>query len=249
MAIEIWEPFFKPEVRSAGQAFVSKGQVALMRPTDTELVAYIRTSSSFKVQFSSPSMDSVVVTATCTCPNSKKGQLCKHIWATLVVVEEKNPDFFEAKTELLTTADDTHSNEASSNESSGGTGRPPLSQRQADSQAAYKLRQADSQAAYKLKQADYRKKQYQLQKERSQKIKKPKTSKFQVKPEFPSDVEEALIYFSENGFVLRDCLTAESVGGARKKLARVFHPDLGGSHDEIVELNRFTEVLMAFTDN
>jgi uncharacterized Zn finger protein len=228
MAMETWEHFFKPEVRSAGQAFVAKGQVALMRPTDTELQAYIRTSTSFKVQFKSPSIDSPLVTAICNCPQGKKGSLCKHIWATLVVVEEKNPDFFSCKTEL-TTVTDTSASQAL---------RPKLSQTQ-----------IDTQAAYKLKQADYRKQQYQLQKERAQKFKKTKSSKQPVAPLFPDNVIEALRYFSENGFVLEKSLDTETVGLARKKLARVFHPDLGGSHDEILELNRYTDVLLNFCDS
>ncbi len=228
MAIETWVDFFKSEVRSAGQAFVNKGQVALMRATDTELLAYIRASTSLKVQLKSPSIDSPLLTAFCNCPLGKKGNLCKHIWATMMVVEEKNPDFFSGKTEL-TTADATSAPEAL---------RPKLSQTQ-----------IDSQAAYKLKQADYRKQQYQLQKERAQKFKKTKNAKTPMAPLFPDNVAEALRYFSENGFALADSLSAEAVGLARKKLARVFHPDLGGSHDEILELNRFTDVLINFCDS
>jgi uncharacterized Zn finger protein len=229
MAMEKWVDFFKSEVRSAGQAFVNKGQVALMRPSDTELQAYIRTSTSFKVQFRSPSIESPLVTATCNCTQGKKGNFCKHIWATMVVVEEKNPDFFSCKTELTT------SHTASAPEAAQ---RPNLSQKQ-----------IDSQAAYKLKQADYRKQQYQRQKERAQKFKKNKSPKTPMAPLFPDTVAEALRYFSENGFVLADSLSADSVGLARKKLARVFHPDLGGSHDEILQLNRFTEILIKFCES
>jgi uncharacterized Zn finger protein len=228
VAMEKWVNFFKSEVRSAGQAFVSKGQVALMRPSDTELQAYIRTSTSFKVQFKSPSIDSSQVTAFCNCPQGKKGSLCKHIWATLVVVDEKNPDFFADKTELTTSTD------ASAPEAL----RPKLSQTQ-----------IDSHAAYKLKQADYRKQQYQIQKERAQKFKKTKSPKTPPPSPFPDNVREALRYFSENGFELADSMTTETVGLARKKLARVFHPDLGGSHDEILELNRLTDVLLTYCES
>ena len=226
--MEKWVDFFKSEVRSAGQAFVNKGQVALMRPTDTELLAYVRASTSLKVQLKSPSIESPLLTAFCNCPQGKKANLCKHIWATMVVVEEKNPDFFSGKTEL-TTAGAASAPEAQ---------RPRLSQTQ-----------IDSQAAYKLKQADYRKQQYQLQKERAQKFKKAKTSKKPMTPVFPSHVVEALRYFSENGFAFDDSLNSEAVGLARKKLARIFHPDLGGSHDEILQLNRFTDVLIKFCES
>lgn len=228
MALETWELFFKPEVRSAGNAFVAKGQVALMRPTDTELQAYIRTSTSYKVQLKSPSIDSHLVIAGCNCPQGKKGNLCKHIWATLVVVEEKNPDFFSCKTELSNLSEDAATTPQ----------RPKLSQTQ-----------IDAQAAYKIKQADYRKQQYQIQKERAQKFKKNKNLKTPITPFFPANVMEALEYFSKNGFVLESSLNTETVSSARKKLARVFHPDLGGSHDEILELNRYTDVLINFCDS
>lgn len=233
MSLENWEHFFKPEVRNSGRAFVSKGQVALMRPSDTQAQAYIRTSSSFKVMFQSSSIDSPTLTASCTCPQAKKGQFCKHMWAALVVIEEKNPDFFSCKTDLQ-----TQTNEAD------------FSNKKLDvkNEVAPKVSQAwaDSQAAYKLKQAERRKQQYQLQKERAQKFKKARSSKTQVASDFPQEVEDALRYFSENGFQLKESLDADSIGLARKKLARVFHPDHGGSHDEIVQLNNFTEILLRF---
>ncbi len=232
MALEIWEDFFKPEVRRAGQVFVSKGKVALMHPSDTELQAYIRSSPPFKVQFKSPSVASTLVTATCTCPQSKKGQLCKHIWATLVVAEEKNPDFFSIKTDLCAAAKNT-------TEKNTITDPPTVSP------------ERPQQAAYKLKQAEYRKQQYKLQKERqkerSQKFKKTKNPKIPAAVSHPDDVMEALRYFSQNGFILEESLNAEAIGSARKKLARVFHPDRGGTHDEITELNQFTEVLLRYS--
>ncbi len=238
MTLEIWEHFFKPEVRNSGRTFVSKGQVALMRPSDTEAQAYIRTSSSFKVMFQSSSIDSPMVTASCSCPPAKKGQFCKHMWAVLVVIEEKNPDFFSGKTDLQTKTNDA----TSPAEIVNGT-----SDEHRDGQRAVSQAQVDSQAAYKLKQAEYRKQQYQLQKDRAQKFKNKKSGKTLSTPEAPSDVKAALAYFLVNGFALNESLDAEAVGLARKKLARVFHPDHGGSHDEIVELNHFTEILLRFS--
>lgn len=223
MAIEMWEHFFKPEVRRSGHVFVTKGKVALMHPSDTELQAYIRSSPPFKVQFKSTTVDGTFVTASCSCPQAKKGQLCKHMWATLVVAEEKNPDFFSTKTDISIV--DSASTVSSEN---------------------------PRQAAYKLKQAEYKKQQYQLQKERqkerSQKFKNSKSSKAKTGvANHPDEVTEALRYFSENGFPLEESLTTEAIGSARKKLARVFHPDRGGNHSEIVELNRFTEILLAYS--
>lgn len=237
MAVENWEHFFKPEVRNSGLAFVSKGQVALLRPSDTEAQAYIRASSSFKVMFQSPSIDSPTITASCSCPPFKKGQFCKHMWAALVVIQEKNPDFFSYKTDLQIKAPEA------------ALGSKQIDEKSDDSRGEHrKMSQAqvDSQAAYKLKQAAYRKQQYQLQKERAQKFKKTRSSKKQTTSEVPPDVEAALHYFSENGFDLKEALETESIGLARKKLARVFHPDHGGSHEEITQLNHFTNILLEF---
>lgn len=227
MTIDEWEHFFKPEVRSSGRVFVAQGKVSQSRPSDTEVQSYIRTSSPLKVTLKSESVESPVVLADCSCPQAKKGQLCKHIWAALLMAEEKNADFLESKTDL----------------------------QKADSKATEPLRKdapsaafVESQAALKVKQADYRKQQYQKQKQRLKDIKQSK-KKSAVAPEFPADVEEALDYFDRNGFPLRESLTAENVGFAMKKLARVFHPDVGGSHDEILELNRHAETLTNFTES
>ena len=54
---------------------------------------------------------------------------------------------------------------------------------------------------------------------------------------YPEDVEAALTYFSENGFELSQPLQVEALDAVRKTLARVFHPDKGGTHAEIIMLN------------
>lgn len=223
MAAKAWEHFFKPEVRSSGRAFLIKGKVSQSRPSDTEIQTYVRASTSFKVTFRSL-MGSDTVTVDCTCPLSKKGQFCKHIWAALLMSEEKHADFFDSKTELQ-------------------KGSPPIfepTKNPKQSQA-----QIDSQAAYKLKQADYRKQQYQKQKQFAKERKQAKKN-ISESPEFPPAVEQALQFFLDNGFPLRESLSKEAISLANKKLARIFHPDLGGSHDEILELNKFADVLTKF---
>mgnify|MGYP001576968981 CR=1 FL=1 len=211
MSIQAWDHFFKPEVRSHGRSFVSKGKVSLSRPSDTEIQTYVRASTSFKVTFKCDSIESKILTVDCTCPLSKKGQFCKHIWASLLTIDEKNSDFLLSKTELHKSS---------------------------------QVRE-DSQTSYKSKQDDYRKQQYQKQKQR---LKEQKQSKKKItnSEEFPPAIETALKFFLDNGFALRESLTSEAVGLARKKLARVFHPDLGGSHSEILELNKFADVLTKF---
>ena len=228
MSVQSWEHFFKPEVRTSGLAFVKKGNVSVSQLSDTEIQSYVRASTSFKVIFKSLNVASNTVTVDCTCPVSKKGQFCKHIWAALLVIEEKKPDFLDSKTEL---------------EKKSEANFEPTAKVKIQSQT-----QNDSQAAYKAKQADYRKEQYQKQKQRvkDQKLKAKNKDK-EPTDLYPPSVEEALKFFSENGFSLRDDMTKESVSFAMKKLARVFHPDVGGSHAEILELNRFAEVLTKFS--
>lgn len=213
-----WQHFFKPEVRSSGRAFVTKGKVSVSQLSDTEIQGYVRASTSFKVVFKSPSVASKAVLVDCTCPPFKKGQFCKHIWAALLVIEDKFPDFLESKTEILKKEHDEESDQV--------------------------------QSAYKLKQASYRKeqyqKQYQKQKERLKEIKKSKKN-IPENPEFSAPIEKALKFFLENGFPLRESLNEVAIGTAKKKLARVFHPDIGGSHDEILELNKHSDVLIKFS--
>ncbi len=211
--METFEHFFKPEVRSSGRSFITKDKVSLSQPSDTEIQSYVKASTAFKVTFKSPSVGSHELNVDCTCPQSKKGQFCKHIWAALVMINDKKSEFLLGKTELQKS-----------------------------------LPQNDTQSAYKEKQADYRKLQYQKQKLRLKKMKMDKIKDL-ANPEtqFPDFVEAALKYFSVNGFELRDNMTKDSVSFAMKKLARIFHPDMGGSHQEITELNRNADILTKFS--
>ena len=226
MSVQSWENYFKPEVRSSGQAFVRQNKVTVSQLSDTEIQGYVRASSSFKVLFKSPSVESHVITADCSCPLSKKGQFCKHIWAALLVIEDKKPDFLDSKTEIEKKAYAPAETTAQSK---------PVS-----------TVHSDSQAAYKQKQNDYRKEMYQKQKARL-KAQKKKDKGIVEDNSYPEPVEEALKYFVVNGFELRDTFTKEAVGMAKKELSRVFHPDVGGSHDEILELNKHAEVLSKFS--
>ena len=93
------------------------------------------------------------------------------------------------------------------------------------------------------RQNAYRKEQYQKIK---QKIKAQKLVKMQLPPTYPEAVEKALQYFSDNGFTFENPKDLEVIQTAKKKLARIFHPDLGGSHEEIIQLNQNTEVLLSY---
>lgn len=229
MSIQNWEHFFKPEVRTSGRSLYNQGKVSVSQPSDTEIVIYIRASTSFKVIFKTSSVESETFTVDCNCTASKKGQFCKHIWAGLLATQEKNSDFFESKIEI----------EKKESSSKAKETMKPSPQSQAREEA---------QAAYKAKQASYRKEQYQKQKQRLKDYKESKKNQPQ-KSEFPASIEKALRFFSENGIDLKESLNKESIGSAKKKLARVFHPDVGGSHDEILELNNYADILTKFIGN
>ena len=222
MSVQNWEHFFKPEVRSSGRSLFVQGKVSVNQPSDTEIVAYVRVSPPLKVILKSNSVSSDKVIADCNCPAGKKGLFCKHIWATLLATAEKNSDFFDSKTEI-------ERNEARS--------QTPLAIKPTEATQA----RDSAQAAFKEKQDLYRKIQYQKQKLRQKEFKNKKNQFQEI--EYPREVDRALTFFTQNGIELRTMLTKESVSTAKKSLARVFHPDFGGSNDEIQELNKHAEIL------
>ncbi len=240
MSIEEWEHYFKPEVRSSGRKYFMAGNVSVSQPSDTEILAYIRGSSSFKVSFKSPSMQSKLITVDCNCPPSKRGQLCKHIWATLLSVEDKKPDFLDGKEEIEKKADDEP---VAANSLQKSTKSSPNLQQRPMSDT-----QIQSKANFKAKQDEYRKQQYQKQKQRLKDQKQAKKKTVSQGPIIPENVQTALDFFSENGFPMDNQPKAEAIQTAKKKLARIFHPDIGGSHAEILELNKNSEALLEYIE-
>lgn len=219
MPVENWDHFFKPEIRRSGQALLDKGKVIPSRPTDTEVQCYIRTSSPFKVILKSATIDNTSLYANCTCKQFQKGQFCKHIWATILAVNEKNPDFFDNKREL----------------------HLKTSLQKIDPSA----NSTKSQQDYKQKQIDYRRANYLKQKQLTKDKKISHKQKNNIAKSSP-EIEKALDYFLQNGFALNEDLNLDTISAARKKLARVFHPDRGGNHNEILELNQFADILLKF---
>ena len=222
MSLMQWENYFKPETRNSGLALFKKEKVSLAHTGDTEVQAFVKSTSVIKVIFKVESVGSTTIHVHCNCPQSSKAQFCKHIWATFLVIDQKKPDFLDSKYSLEKTT-----------------------QIVGIKTEIQQLKKEN----YKLKQADYRKEQYQKQKEyQKKKAKDFKKSKSQTTDDnsYPPAIESALKYFLENGFTLRESLNEESINTAKKKLSRVFHPDLGGSHSEILELNKQSEVLLKF---
>lgn len=224
-----WEDFFKAETRNGGEKLFAKAAVFIASASDTQVQASVRTSTPARVNFKAKSISEPTFFADCTC----KKDFCKHIWATLIAVDEKYPDFLEAKTSI-----------ESPERTPATTNAPPCAAKQ---EAAAKAQaRAD---AFKQKQSEYRKLQYQLQyrlqKERLTKTKLQKKHAPAARS-YPPDVEKALRFFSDNGFAFEGSIDEEELSNARKKLARIFHPDKGGSHDEALLLNENYRIIEEF---
>ena len=220
MAPEACENFFNSSARSAGLRFYKERKISFSKPSALEITAYVK--PNFKVSLKLESIQSQIINADCNCPQSKKGELCKHIWATFLVVFERSPDFLDSVNEIIKKA-------------SAVKMATPKSESQ-----------INSKAVFKLKQNAYRKEQYQKQKTRTKEFKNNKKKAFKEALVFPNDVQDALTYFLKNGFSFMDSLNENTIYSARKKLAHIFHPDVGGSHAESVELNANSEILLKY---
>lgn len=234
--IEKFSHFFKPEVQNAADDLISAGAVYLKIGSDTQIDASIKSSTPVQVSFRSSSIESADFSVDCSCKASKKGQLCKHIWATLIVATKKSPDFFEEKS-LINKVDLF----AAATAAKVAKQSPEAAQRQID---------------FQQKQADYRKQAYQKQKARAKEMKSArddsktrsgggqaaKPSKFAVA--IPDDAKPALAYFEANGFSFTLPIDEVALSSAKRVLSRVFHPDKGGSQDEMLELLKNAAILM-----
>ena len=218
---EAWGLFFRAEVQASGQKLFAQEKISISSGSDTGIHAFVKLAPPFKVHFATADIASPAFTADCSCPNAKKGRFCKHIWATLLSVEQNYPDFLSSKRVIE---------------------KPSAS---SDARFVSKEHLRDG---ANLRASEYRKEQYQKQKLRVKGLKQA-NSKHQVPvaaATYPPAVEVALAYFSENGFPMLPVPDESILGEAKRKLSRVFHPDRGGSHDEITELNRNSELLLKF---
>jgi hypothetical protein len=233
---ETFSHFFKPDVRAAGEDLLSTKAVYLKIGSDTLVEATVKASSPSQVSFRSDSIESAEFTVDCSCKASAKGQMCKHIWATLVLASEKQPDFFENKTTL---------EKSDSFQTKSEAAKKPATTESAKRQQEFE----DRQAALKQRAADARKQQYQIQKARAKERSGAGTSggsagNAKSNLFLSDDVKQALKYFETNGFTLGLPINEEELGQAKRVLSRVFHPDKGGSTDEVLELNRNAEILL-----
>ncbi len=212
--------FFKSEIKASGRRLVAEEKLAIANGSDTTVQAYVRASPPVKVTLSAAGVASPAFVADCTCPMGKKNQFCKHVWAALVAAEAEFPDFLSAKRSIE---------------------KAPPPEIGADSETSYP-------ETAKLRASEYRKDQYRKQKERvkdakrAQRAREPSVNRVA----YSAAVESALAYFAQNGFPMPDGPSETLLAEAKRKLSRVFHPDKGGSHSEIVELNENCEVLVRF---
>ncbi|QDK45985.1 hypothetical protein DOM22_12900 [Bdellovibrio sp. ZAP7] len=219
MSVEkLYEHFFKPEVRKQGREEFAAGLAVLSVAGDARIEGYVKASKPVKVLFVAESIASSSFAVDCMCSSAAKGTFCKHIWAILLQTEKKHPDFLDSKTNI-------------------------------EKGSLFEV----VESPFKAKQAEFKKIQYQKQKARAkeqrQQIKnkaKGVSSKSPKGTTYSQDVNTAFEFFSLNGFPLENNLDEESLKNAKKVLARVFHPDKGGTHDESVILNENYQILMDY---
>lgn len=106
---------------------------------------------------------------------------------------------------------------------------------------------AKTESPYKTKQADFKKAQYEKQKQWVREKKAENKLKAEPSRERLSvAIENAFEFFTQNGFSLEQTRDEETLKSAMKTLARIFHPDKGGTHEEAVILNNHYATLTRF---
>ncbi len=213
-----WGNFFKAEIKASGRRIAAEGKVSFTSRSETSVQAFVRATPPVKVSLRSEGVESQTFSADCSCPVAKKNQFCKHVWAILLGLEDRYPDFLTGKNSI---------------------------EKPASGSERIESRQDAYQESAKLRASAYRKEQYQKQKLRLKESKRE--AKKRPDPVTVSQSEEllpSLAYFASNGFPMEGGPDEGVLAEAKKKLSRVFHPDKGGSHEETVELNHHFEVLM-----
>ncbi|NJM09448.1 MAG: hypothetical protein HC883_00675 [Bdellovibrionaceae bacterium] len=81
--------FFKPEERKKGGDLAAKDLVAISSASDTDVRAFVKGSGACRVSLTAEKVAGHTFSADCTCPQSRKGRLCKHVWAVLLTLEKK----------------------------------------------------------------------------------------------------------------------------------------------------------------
>ena len=83
-----WSPFFQSRVRMRGRAYQLAGRVDLQTPSEDELVrAHVQGGQSAPYVVTIR-REGRAATAECTCPSFAEGSYCKHIWATVLTLQQ-----------------------------------------------------------------------------------------------------------------------------------------------------------------
>ena len=216
--MQILSEYFKPEIRKKGEDYFRKDLIYLSIAADTQVRALVKAGTGARVHLKSRAISSTEIEALCSCPTFAKSHFCKHIWATILAVEKKHPDFLESKEKILAMA----AEETSEN-----------------------LERKAKQAEFKKTQAvrlRERNKQQRLEKKKLKRI--DRSAEVARAPE----VQEALDYFKQNGFTPNELTNEKSILLAKRELSRIYHPDKGGTHEEILTLNRHSLILIKSLD-
>ncbi len=119
---------FSDAVRARGQSYFVKGRVSLMASRPGEVVARVRGTAKYRVRVR---LRGSKLMTSCTCPYfNPQGEPCKHIWATLLLIDSRNlmqaPPVFPLR--LVVEGPRKPANPGLSEiigESASGTGHPP----------------------------------------------------------------------------------------------------------------------------
>ena len=101
----VHEPYFAAALRSRGQDYFARGAVQLLDLTETRAIAIVRGGRPYGVQltnFAEPRR----LEAECDCPAFADHFVCKHVWATLLAIDEVLQSMAEAERELAAVMDE-----------------------------------------------------------------------------------------------------------------------------------------------
>lgn len=101
MSIEVQlADHFKPEDRKRGEDLFAQDVVIVSSATDTTVKALIKVSGAPRISLEADDVSSPLFNARCSCPSFAKGHACKHLWATLLKLEQRDADFLSGKTRM-----------------------------------------------------------------------------------------------------------------------------------------------------
>lgn len=222
--MERWQPYFKQAVVIRGEELFLRAAPRVSLAGNANIEAQVQDKGRKMVRFAIDSQAPSTVNASCSCWKPGRAQFCLHLWSSLRALETHYPEASASWKELNLKPEE-------------------------DAGQAARLEKAQ---LLRSRQADYRKAAYEKSKERnrafSQKIKPAAAnssahSANSSREKLAEPTQNALKYFSLNGFEFAYPLDLAALNAAKKLLSRVFHPDRGGTHEEMLTLHHHFDVL------